>query len=1115
LHLNSDLLGQRVRCPESACRKVFVVREAPTAPRQNGAEKPPVADGHGDGAIPVPANNDRPARRRKRAAIEEMDWQLAPPPVQTTGATAAAAAEPPPARERAAPVALGQRAREWEQRPRRFFRRFLMLGLFGIFVCGAGYLVHFLSEANVRDEITRQADAEKDLQAASYRAAAKKYHELAGKFGRSPRAAEYQFLAELCDLRDATDRMPPDPAAALTQGKEFEKHYGPRLHLFTEQPKRRQIVADGLATVASGFADLAEAAAKSPGGETALPPLLATAKEAQRLLTEYGGHAEQVQARLDNAMDTLIKTTTRRRSVATVLAALKAPRPDVNAVRRQAQRLQVADDPDVTKAIERAERVLVGTVAYEAIAGPPHKDGPPDGPPSLLLETAPTTAHQPGEVVLALARGVLFALDGGDGRRLWACRVGLDAGDLQARVPAVGDGPELILVATTTPPGLTARAARTGAVVWHQPLDAPALGRPVQEAGRLFVPTAGPDGFVYDLDTRTGLMHGRFVTHQQLSGGAAFDPATRRLYVPAHGQGVFVFNFEAEGPRCDGLLRTGHPAGSLRGEPIVVSGEEGVEVARYLVLSQEDGLAAMKLRAFRLLADPTNSPAKAEVRLPGWSWFSPYHDPETIAVVTDAGAIGLFGIQQKGDDDPPLFPLLGQMVTAEVRSVKPARGQLVHASESGFWVLADGVLKHWRLGLSRQSGRQLVPAWGDGVRLGAPLHAAQVSADRRAFHLVTQSDAPPTMRATAVDALSGQVIWQRPLGMAPQGDPLDLGGTIVVLDQSGGLYRFDPNRHLPGSADPWQTGGVEIAKPVMDLVGAPHLLSAADGHSAWAVMVRLEGDGYHVLLRHVAGDGTATEGSAALPAPPAGRPALGPSAVVLPLTDGQLCRITLDAAPRAVVGPTWRSPGARSDARGHVVHWKDEEFLVSDGSRGLRRLVWPADGNYEMDMQTSVELSQRAIGSIARLTGGGVAVADAGGTVTLLRGDRPTPARRWQVGPVTAGPWTVGDQIAVVVDRRKLVRLNPDADTAVWTYTTAGDGIETPPRLVDGAWVVADVSGRFVALDPATGKPLGAGFQVAAEAAPASAVAAFGPGRLFAPLTDGTVLLLPLSDLKK
>ena len=142
-------------------------------------------------------------------------------------------------------------------------------------------------------------------------------------------------------------------------------------------------------------------------------------------------------------------------------------------------------------------------------------------------------------------------------------------------------------------------------------------------------------------------------------------------------------------------------------------------------------------------------------------------------------------------------------------------------------------------------------------------------------------------------------------------------------------------------------------------------------------------------------------------------------------------------------------------------------------------------------------------------------VADAGGAVSLILGDRPTIFRKWRLGPVTAGPWAIGDKLAVVVNRHKLVWLNPEADQCVWTTTIAGDGIESPPRLIDGKLVIADSSGRFTAIDPATGKELGVGYQFPAEAAPASAVAEFGPGRLFAPMTDGTVLLLPLADLRR
>jgi hypothetical protein len=443
-----------------------------------------------------------------------------------------------------------------------------------------------------------------------------------------------------------------------------------------------------------------------------------------------------------------------------------------------------------------------------------------------------------------------------------------------------------------------------------------------------------------------------------------------------------------------------------------------------------------------------------------------------------------------------------------------ARAQLVHAEEYGFWVLADGALRHWRLGLNRREGRTLAPAWGQGVPLGAPLHAAQVSADRRTLYLVTQTDSPPACRATAVDARSGDVVWQRPLGLAPQGDPVRLGNAVVVLDQSGALYRFDPAQHPLTDTNPWQGGGKEIAKPVPDLVGAPYLLPAADGPSAWALLVQSDGDAFRLTTRHIAADGAVTSGSVTVPAPVAGTPAVGPGVVMLPLTNGQLCRVTLDAEnPRATIGPDWRTPDSRPDARGHIVRWKDDEYLVSNGARRLVRLKWPAGKTYQLDVQRPLELPHRLIGSAIRLPNAGVCVADASGAITLLGGDQPTPQRSWQIGKMTAGPWTVGEHIAVVVDHRKLVWLSPDADQPIWTYASDGDGIESRPRLVDGKIVVADLAGRFVTIDPATGKAIGS-YRVTTEAAPAAAVIGFGPGRLFAPLTDGTALLLGLSDLK-
>src|SRR5439155_829204 len=198
-----------------------------------------------------------------------------------------------------------------------------------------------------------------------------------------------------------------------------------------------------------------------------------------------------------------------------------------------------------------------------------------------------------------------------------------------------------------------ARELRTGAVRWHQPLPGAPLGRPVFDGdNRLYVPTAGDSGLVYDFDARTGTLLGQFETGQPLAGGAALDRTYNRLYVPAYG----------------------------------------------------------------------------------------YH--EKIALVTDAGALGLFGIQQARNSDDPLFPLLGSDPPAAEGARQPLRAQLVHAEEDGFWVLAGGALQYWRLGLDRARGLTLAPMWGDGLRPGSPLHAGQISADRLTLYLETQTAAP-------------------------------------------------------------------------------------------------------------------------------------------------------------------------------------------------------------------------------------------------------------------------------------------------------------------------------------------------------------------------------------
>src|SRR5262249_60836477 len=103
-------------------------------------------------------------------------------------------------------------------------------------------------------------------------------------------------------------------------------------------------------------------------------------------------------------------------------------------------------------------------------------------------------------------------------------------------------------------------------------------------------------------------------------------------------------------------------------------------------------------------------------------------------------------------------------------------------------------------------------------------------------------------------------------------------------------------------------------------------------------------------------------------------------------------------------------------------------------------------------------------------------------------------------------------RICCMVDRRRLVCIDPGHDAPVWNYASDADFVGVP-QLVDGLLVVALQSGRFIALDPASGKPKNGGYRLNANVAPSAAPVPFGTGRLLAPLSDGTVIVLDMKQL--
>jgi hypothetical protein len=204
-----------------------------------------------------------------------------------------------------------------------------------------------------------------------------------------------------------------------------------------------------------------------------------------------------------------------------------------------------------------------------------------------------------------------------------------------------------------------------------------------------------------------------------------------------------------------------------------------------------------------------------------------------------------------------------------------------------------------------------------------------------------------------------------------------------------------------------------------------------------------------------------------------------------------------------------------------VVPLNATDFLVTDGSRRLIHMSWPQD-NDDCEEKAGTDLPARIVAPPVVLASGGafrVFVADADNRVTLLQGDMKGGFETVRTvtldGKISAGPFVLGKGVGCILDQRQLVLLDAEKNKPVWrgAYEAEAD-IVGLPSVVGGLLVVADLEGRFVGLDPATGKPRGRGYKLKANVAPACAPVPFGSERLFAPLTDGTVLLLSLRRLE-
>lgn len=1165
----------------------------PAKPRP--AKKPAARNGH-----PAPVQEAAPAV----APVEESPPELVEPVAEAPPTVAPPVelpaghwAEPPPVRrgaavtEETAPSSGEDHATAVVARRKSRNKLVIVLLLIGTAVLlGGGGFVGFLfirqSESNLR------ARAIKELEEGKYSQAAISFRELDEKFGATSEEAEkYRFLQQLAETLAALTAG-NDPAAALDKVGEFVDAHkaGPFLKQHGKQ----------LADETLKLVDRLIAANKdSPSDST--PAYMDKAAFNLDKIAALGkdvvsqSELERKMAAINDVRSAHAKWARRRDARDRILALLGAkdihPADAIKAGKRfvrfeEREHPGIGMDPEIAKGFtDLYQRHLDSVVFIEGGASAERPAAADDAPPSILVDTliagSPGKAPDADPVVLSLARGVLYAQSRATGAVRWAMRVGVDTTNLPIRVPATPANPERILVLSADTEMLTALDA-DGTEVWRYRLSSPCLGRPVVVEPLVYLPTY--DGQVHEVELAGGRSLGRYQLGQHLSIGGARAGKSKVIFFPA--DDFCVYALDVGQRKCQAILYSDHPAGSLRGEPLVVApGQKAIAgnmaaLPGFLILNQADGLNATLLRVFALPFTDREGPPIAlnpAPRLPGWTWFTPFHDGEKIVAATDDGAFGLFGIQQARNRDPALFPML-QVLNLDDAGLKqdgPTRGraQIVHAQGDDFWVLSRGKMQRMELVWNAAVGPRLAPSWREPLELGSPLHVSQVEEDRvsgqNTLIVVTRALKQEICLATAIRDETGERIWQRQLGFVAQGEPLLLRGpakaaaaaasavpfaaglaattlpppepppVVLGLDQGGGVFAFDPLPFSRGQSQ-WLTGAQAVAGALDDNPAfAPLLVPGLDAASAYEIAA--PGAGAELIVRHFRLEPTTRQvklektQAVPLPAQPAGPPALVGNALILPLNDGVLYRLTLDPlAPRVTGGANWRSERIGAEARGYVAALTADTFLATDGGKGLT--VWKIGENGVMsaflpkgkDEVPTLELDDRVWNAPLVLAHvreqPHVLVADPSGVLRLLKLTptstlEETKRRRDLGGRLTAGPYLLTPpsgvpRIGCIVEGKRFVLLDAEKLTVLWEYRTTGSVIVGEPQLVHGRLIVADLSGRIVALDPATGTQEGPGYSLAGSMAPAASPVAFDGNQLFAPLSDGTVMLLPIGSFR-
>lgn len=749
---------------------------------------------------------------------------------------------------------------------------------------------------------------------------------------------------------------------------------------------------------------------------------------------------------------------------------------------------------------------------------------------SLDVDRAFASSRQE-KVVLALAQGVLYAFSN-QGEFLWARRLGIDSYHLPQRFEASLFAPAMLVAISTDDNSLLAIEEATGKLLWRFPagsdLAAPptivhVYDGPSDKVGRVrgLLPTA--DGEIRCLEMVLGRELCRFHVGEPITIAGTYNQDSKNplVYFAAASKRVFAIDpraidDEARAP-CVCVLYTGHAHGLVRSSPVVVD--------RYLVLPEARSLDEMVLACYVLDLEgraPLRVLPRKRERITGWSWFAPNMWPDRMLLVTDAGDVGLFGFNLDNPREAVfrVIESLGQPGTSVGAST--TRCLAVYQDDHAVWAMVGGRLRKLAVNVAEGKLREVWPRDGVPAVEGIPLHEAQTDEYGETLYLAHADARGRECLLTAVDADTGERLWQRPLGLWPAADPLPLSeGGALVVDRCGRTCVVSSRASLH------HAGGAALFSELLPLEPAAQTifpkqesdirLLGGGGPEEMYLYCTCE-HGTRMRLRPWAG-AQAVWREIRFPQPLQGQPGVMGEFLVAACTDGFVYRRRLDGRPLQVANEQpfqWELPSLIMPSPAHVAALGESSVLLVDGSTRLRVLrLEEADGVQEWRVKAELQLSAAVQGPPV-VHGGWIYLADAKRRLHIIDAGLQAEVLVKLSGRVTAGPAVRADRVMVVLDHKRLTAVSGggEAGAVVWESESGliRGRIRGLPPLVDDVLVVSD-DRRLLGLSVQDGRCVWER-RLPTRSFAVCAAAPMGEGRVVQPLADGTLLVLRLPEVE-